>query len=36
LGVDIDETMIEKVNADPKRRFRWPVPKQPDGSVSDY
>jgi galactonate dehydratase len=36
LGVEIDEKAMEKVNADPKRRFRWPVPKAPDGSVRDY
>jgi galactonate dehydratase len=36
LGVEIDEKAIEKVNADPKRRFRWPVPQSPDGSVRDY
>jgi len=36
LGVEVDESMFEKVNADPKRVFRWPTPKQPDGSVTDY
>ncbi len=36
LGVEIDEDMIAKVNADPKRKYKWPVPKQPDGSVTDY
>jgi galactonate dehydratase len=36
LGVEIDEAAFEKVNADPKRRFRWPTPKAPDGSVVDY
>jgi galactonate dehydratase len=35
LGVDIDEGMIQKVNADPKRRFRWPTPKYADGAVRD-
>ena len=36
LGVEMDEKMIEKVNADPKRRFRWPTPTYADGSVRDY
>jgi galactonate dehydratase len=36
LGVEIDEEMIAKVNADPKRKYKWPTPKQPDGSVTDY
>ena len=36
LGVEINEAMFDKVNADPKRKFKWPLPKQPDGSVSDY
>lgn len=36
LGVEVDETMFEKVNADPKRKFKWPVPKAPDGSMRDY
>jgi galactonate dehydratase len=36
LGVDIDEDAIAKVNADPKRKFKWPTPKYGDGSVRDY
>ncbi len=36
LGVEVDETMFEKVNADPKRKYKWPVPKAFDGSVRDY
>jgi galactonate dehydratase len=36
LGVEVDEEMIAKVNADPKRKYKWPTPKQPDGSVTDY
>lgn len=36
LGVEIDESMFEKVNADPKRVFRWPTPVAPDGAVRDY
>lgn len=36
LGVEIDETQFEKVNADPKRVFKWPVPTLPDGAVRDY
>jgi galactonate dehydratase len=36
LGVEIDEAAFAKVNADPRRRFRWPTPKLPDGSVRDY
>lgn len=36
LGVEVDESMFEKVNADPKRKFKWPTPKQPDGAVTDY
>jgi len=36
LGVEVDEEAIAKVNADPKRKYKWPVPKQPDGSVTDY
>ena len=27
LGVEMDEGMIAKVNADPKKKFRWPTPK---------
>jgi galactonate dehydratase len=36
LGVEIDETMFDKVNADPGRKFRWPTQTYPDGSVRDY
>ena len=36
LGVDVDESQFEKVNADPKRQFKWPKPTLPDGSVRDY
>lgn len=36
LGVEIDESMFAKVNADPGRKFHWPTPRQPDGSVTDY
>jgi len=36
LGVEMDESAFAAVNADPRRRFRWPTPKQPDGSVTDY
>lgn len=36
LGVEIDEDMIAKVAADPKFKYKWPTPKQPDGSVTDY
>lgn len=36
LGVEIDESQFEKVNADPKRVFKWPVPLMPDGAVRDY
>jgi galactonate dehydratase len=36
LGVEIDESKFEQVNADPKRRFRWPTPSDPDGAVRDY
>ena len=36
LGVEIDEELMRKVAADPKRRFTWPVPRMPDGSVCDY
>lgn len=36
LGVEIDEKMIEQVNADPKKQFKWPTPKYADGSVRDY
>ncbi len=36
LGVEVDETMFEKVNADPKRKYKWPHPTYEDGSVRDY
>ena len=36
LGVEIDESTFDTVNADPRRKFKWPTPKQPDGSVTDY
>jgi galactonate dehydratase len=36
LGVEIDESLFEKVNADPKRVFKWPTPTLPDGAVRDY
>ncbi|MBI4600613.1 MAG: hypothetical protein HY721_01500 [Planctomycetes bacterium] len=36
LGVEVDESAFEKVNADPGRRFRWPTPTAPDGAVRDY
>jgi galactonate dehydratase len=36
LGVEIDEELMRKVAADPKRKYKWPVPKLPDGSVCDY
>ena len=36
LGVEIDESMFAKVNADPKRKFRWPSATYPDGSIRDY
>jgi hypothetical protein len=34
--VQIDESLREKVNAGPKRKFKWPVPTLPDGAVRDY
>ena len=36
LGVEVDETMFAKVNADPKRQYKWPHPTYSDGSVRDY
>ena len=36
LGVEIDETAILAVNQDPKRQYKWPRPKSPDGSIVDY
>jgi galactonate dehydratase len=34
LGVEIDESQFEKVNA--AKKFSWPVPTLPDGAVRDY
>lgn len=36
LGVEVDESMFDQVNADPNRKFRWPQPTYEDGSVRDY
>jgi galactonate dehydratase len=36
LGVEIDEALMAKVAADPKRGFKWPKPTYGDGSVRDY
>src|SRR5262245_13641868 len=36
LGVEMDETMIAKINADQNKKFRWPTPKHTDGAVYDY
>ena len=36
LGVEMDEAKIAEVNADPKNRYKWPVPKAKDGAVIDY
>jgi len=36
LGVEVDESKFAEVNADPRRKFRWPGPTYPDGSVRDY
>lgn len=36
LGVEMDEKKMAEVAADPKRKFKWPTPKAPDGSVIDY
>ena len=36
LGVEMDEEAMAKVAADPKRKYKWPTPKAPDGSVYDY
>ena len=36
LGVTIDESKFDKVNADPQCKFKWPTPKAPDGAVIDY
>src|SRR5262245_2213960 len=37
LGVEVDESAFAKVNADPKKKYKWPVVTYPDdGSVRDY
>src|SRR5262249_58990581 len=37
LGVEVVESAFARVNADPKRKFKWPVVTFPnDGSVRDY
>jgi galactonate dehydratase len=36
LGVEMDEDLMAKVAADPKRQFKWPHPTYADGSVRDY
>ncbi len=36
VGEEVDETQFAKVNADPKRQFKWPHPTYQDGSVRDY
>jgi galactonate dehydratase len=36
LGVTVDESQFDKVNADPQKKFKWPTPKAEDGSVIDY
>jgi len=36
LGVEVDESMFARVNADPRKQFKWPLPKYADGSVRDY
>lgn len=36
LGVEVDEATMAKVAARPHRRFSWPKPTSPDGSVRDY
>ena len=36
LGVEIDLAEIEKLNQDPKKKFRRATPKAADGSVRDY
>ncbi len=36
LGVEMNEQLIAAVEADPKRKYKWPVPKLGDGSVTDY
>jgi galactonate dehydratase len=36
LGVEMDEAAMAKVAADPKKQFKWPLPRYQDGSVRDY
>jgi galactonate dehydratase len=36
LGVEVDESMFEKVNAAPNRSFKWPTRGSPDGAIRDY
>jgi galactonate dehydratase len=37
LGVEMDEAMMAKVAADPKRKYKWPTVTYPtDGSIRDY
>ena len=36
LGVEMSEEKIAEVQADPQRRYKWPVPRMLDGSVTDY
>jgi galactonate dehydratase len=36
LGVEVDESTFDKINAQEQRKFKWPTPTQPDGSVRDY
>jgi galactonate dehydratase len=37
LGVEMDEALMAKVAADPKRKFKWPMVTYPaDNSVRDY
>lgn len=36
LGVEMDEAMMAKVAADPKKKYKWPKPTYADGSVRDY
>jgi galactonate dehydratase len=36
LGVEMDEAKMAQVAADPKRKFKWPLPRYQDGSVRDY
>lgn len=36
LGVEIDESKFAEVNADPRRKYKWPTPRAKDGAVIDY